>query len=384
MQIPSEITALFEKRSGDLGPFATAFLDATRSTEAGADEVRLRWQAAHSELAEAGADEATLAAMDEVAGGHTDVPGPHGQLIVAAGGEVLLDTVAPRRPAQLVARWSALPHLMPYLAHRAPHVAHVIVVADRTGADIATVSASAAGAGGVSEWDTVQGGNYPVHRTSRNDWSERHFQNRVENSWADNARTVAAEVARHVASVGARLVVVLGDERARALLLRDVPHALPQDVAVVESAEGGRAAGSSPEALDEAVHDAVLRSVWRERRSVLERMQQAVGRHDYAVLGVPAVVEALQKAQVDTLVLSDDPSSTLTAWVGPEPLQLALSREDMTGLGVADPRQDRLDAALVRALAGSAASLLITPDAHDYLPDGVGALLRYTDASTPS
>jgi len=26
----------------------------------------------------------------------------------------------------------------------------------------------------------------------------------------------------------------------------------------------------------------------------------------------------------------------------------------------------------------------VTPDAHDYLPDGLGAVLRYTDASTPA
>ncbi len=83
-----------------------------------------------------------------------------------------------------------------------------------------------------------------------------------------------------------------------------------------------------------------------------------MGRHDYAVTGVAAVVEALRKAQIDTLVLSDDPSSTLTAWIGPEPLQLALSREDIDALGVEQPQQDRLDAALVRALAGSAAALL--------------------------
>jgi hypothetical protein len=180
------------------------------------------------------------------------------------------------------------------------------------------------------------------------------------------------------------VVVIVGDERARTLLMRDLPHALPADVELVDSADSGRGAGASAEALDDAVHDALLHHVWRERRGILERLQQAVGRHDYGVTGIPAVVEALRKAQVDTLVLSDDPSSTATAWVGPEPLQIALTEGELRDLGVQEPQQDRLDAALVRALAGSNAQILITPDAHNYIQDGVAALLRYTDASTPS
>jgi hypothetical protein len=52
-------------------------------------------------------------------------------------------------------------------------------------------------------------------------------------------------------------------------------------------------------------------------------------------------------------------------------------------MGVGSPEQDRFDSALVRALAGSSAGLLITPNAHQYVQDGIGALLRYDDESTP-
>ncbi len=48
------------------------------------------------------------------------------------------------------------------------------------------------------------------------------------------------------------------------------------------------------------------------------------------------------------------------------------------------PEHDRLDAALVRALAASSARILVTPDAHAYLDDGIGALLRYTDRGAPA
>ncbi len=117
---------------------------------------------------------------------------------------------------------------------------------------------------------------------------------------------------------------------------------------------------------------------------MLARLQQAVGRHDYAVTGIPAVLDALRKAQVDTLVLSDDPSSTATCSIGPDPLLLAGTDAELRDLGVTDIQHDRLDAALVRALAGSSAGLVITPGAHQYVEQGIAALLRYTDASTPA
>jgi hypothetical protein len=57
----------------------------------------------------------------------------------------------------------------------------------------------------------------------------------------------------------------------------------------------------------------VLAHVWRERRSVLAHLRQNLGRHEYAVAGVRPVIEALRMSQVDTLVISDDPSWPLTA-----------------------------------------------------------------------
>ncbi|MEP6851596.1 MAG: Vms1/Ankzf1 family peptidyl-tRNA hydrolase [bacterium] len=376
MHIPADLAAL----SAHQGPFGTVYLDTTRTSESGAKEVELRWRALREHLESAGADEATLAALDDAAGTHLEVAGARGQLLVAADGTVLLDRVLARAPLRPLARWSPLPHLMPFFAQAAPQVPHVLVVADRTGADVLTVGADAATAATLGEQQTVVGSEqYPIHKVGRDQWDERHFQNRVDNSWAANAADVTAEVRRHVDAIGARMVVVAGDERARALLGQDLPAALPPSVAVEQVEAGGRAAGSSSEALDDAVHGVVLRFVWRERRQVLERLRQGVGRHDYGVLGLAPVLEALRKAQVDTLVLSDDPSSTLNAAIGQGPLQLAATDEELADMGVSDPEHDRLDAALVRALAGSSAQILVTPDAHAYLDDGIGAVLRYAD-----
>jgi hypothetical protein len=366
------------------GPFASAYLDATRAKEQGGREIELRWQELRADLAAQGADEAGLAAMDAAAGGQWDVPGTRGQLMVAVGGSLVCDRLLPRPPVRPLARWSPLPHLMPYLAQSGPRVAHVLVVADRTGADIATATGEAAEQR-PTEWETVAGSaQYPVHKTSTVDWSERHFQLRVENSWERNARDVAGEVGKRAADVAAELVVLAGDETARALLRDELPGVLGPQVEVVDVAAGGRAAGSSPAALDEAVHDALLQQTWRRRREMLEHLQQNVGRGDYAVTGVTDVLAAVRRSQVDTVIISDDPTSTLTAWIGPEPLHLGSSRDELRELGVADPQQDRFDSALLRAVVGSGARLLITPNAHDYVRDGIAALLRYTDASTPA
>jgi hypothetical protein len=357
------------------GPFVTVYLDATRSTESGPHEVELRWREVRRSLQEQGADDALLAALDTEATADDGIGGPHGRLLVAADGAVCFSDRLHRPPATSSGWFAPLPHLMPYLAHRATDLPHVVVVTDRTGADILAIRAD-----GETTTRTVEGSaQHPVHRTSTADWSERHFQLRVENTWQANARDVASAVARIVNQAAARLVVVAGDVRARHMVADELRSTLPPAVPVEAVDEGGRAAGSSDHALEGAVHDQVLRMIWRERREVLEHLQQNLGRREYAVAGVADVTEALRMAQADTVVLSDDPSSTLRAWVGPTPTEFGLAGSE--GTATEDGLQeDRYDAALVRAVLATGARLLVTPGAHEYLPDGIGALLRYETA----
>ena len=165
-------------------------------------------------------------------------------------------------------------------------------------------------------------------------------------------------------------------------VLRHLTFSIPFDRTrgVVEVEAGSRGTGASGESLDEAVHAALLRYSWRHRREVLEHLQQNLGRERYAVAGPDAVLDALRRAQADTVVLSDDPSSTLPAWIGPESLQVGQSRDDLAAMGVREPQPARFDAAVLRAIVGSGADLLVTPNAHDYVDGGIAALLRYDDA----
>lgn len=368
MPLPSEVTHLYEQP----GPFATAYLDATRSSERGGEQVRLRWQALRSALLDAGADEATVAALDDAT--EDRVPGEHGRVLVAAQGKTLMATSLPRAPIRPLARWAPLPHVMPYLAQQGPHVPHVVVLADRGGADISTSSGTTT---------TVEGSHdYPRRKTSTVDWSERHFQQRVENNWTANAREVAAVVADCAARVDATVVMLAGDPRARGLLRTELPTFLDPEVEIAQLSEGSRERGLSHHELDEAIQGVLLQRALRERTRVLDRLG-AAGGHGRAVAGVGDVVAAVRRSQVDTLVLADDPSSTLSAWIGPEPLQLGLDEDELSAMGVSTPQRDRLDAALVRALAATDASLLTVPPDDLTLPDGIAALLRYTDEATP-
>lgn len=378
MQISSRLTQLFDST----GPFATVYLDATRGTDDSPDVTGLRWRAARESLAASGADAATLDALEPAAVGPTGVGGPHGRMLVGAGGQVLFSGLLPAPPRRELQIWAPLPHLMPYLAESAPRIAHVVVIADRSGADVLTVPADAAQSGVPGRREAVEGSaQHPLHATGRDDWGERHFQNRVHNAWDANARDVAERVAHDAREIRAELVIVAGEDRARALLRDDLPGALPAGVRIEDISEGGRAAGASSEALAEAVTGMLLQERLRRTGEVLDRL--GAGRsHGLAVDGLAAVVGALEQAAVDTAVLADDPSSTTTAWIGPEPLQLAGDAQTLRDLGVADPVKVRFDAALVRALAGSDAAVVTVSPESVTLSDGIAATLRFPAAPT--
>ena len=201
------------------GPYATAYLDATRKTEEGAEEVALRWRALREDLAAHGADEATLEAMSSALAEPDHVPGEHGRVLVGRGGQVRYDAVLPRPPRWQSSRWSPLPHLMPMVAALAPLVPHVVAIVDRTGGDVEVT-----GPRGQEERE-VRGREYPVHKSGAGGWSSLRYQHRTEHTWTANARAVADEVDSAVRRVGARLVIVAGDVRERAELLDELGEA---------------------------------------------------------------------------------------------------------------------------------------------------------------
>jgi hypothetical protein len=359
------------------GPYATAYLDATRSKELGPQEVAARWRALRSDLEAQGADAATLDAMEAAVGGHQDVTGAHGQVLVGAGGRVLLDHALPEVPRRETARWSPLPDLMPLAAQLGSRVPYVLALVDRVGADVTVVGPDSSAA----EHTTVAGETHRIRKLGIGGWSHLRYQHRAENLWEANARQVAQVIETAVHTGGAQVVVLVGDVRARESLRKNLDER--SAALVTELQTGGRAEGVDSEKQDAEVDAVVAQASAELDQAVLDRFAEAYGRAGsgvgdrLAVGGVDDTVAALRQAQVDTLLLVDDPSSDLRAWIGPDPVHLARTAGELAALGVTDPAEDRLDAALVRAAAGTDATIVTLAPGRLDLPDGIGATLRY-------
>lgn len=354
------------------GPWASVYLDASRDTEDAVAALELRWRGLREHLAEQGAERETVDALDLALRRHEPWPGEYGLAAFATEGEVVQTEYLPAPPRRDLADFSPIPHTMPLVAQRGEQVAWVRVVVDRTGADVDAVSA-----GGIPRHATVRGAErYPIRKVQPGGWAQSRFQREAEMAWHHNTGDVASATAELADAVGAEVIVIAGDEQARPYLATQLPERW-QDRMVLTGA-GQRAAGADPQRLDDVTVQAVAEVAAGHTSSALDRfgMQQNVGG------GLDAAVEALQRRQVDTMLIVDDPSSTARLWIGPDPTDIATSPDPLAAAAVTEPVQVRADAALVRALVGNDAGLvLVGPDESP--PDGVGVVLRYVDAGTP-
>ncbi|MDG4828305.1 Vms1/Ankzf1 family peptidyl-tRNA hydrolase [Solwaraspora sp. WMMD1047] len=358
------------------GPWVSVYLDASRDGANADHEVGLRWRALRSDLAGQGADPATLDALDQAVRDQPARPGRHGLVLLARAGRVALAEPLPAPPPSDEARLGPLPHVMPLLAHRGEEVTHVRVLADRTGGDLDGITADE-----VPRQRTVDGGEtFPLRKVQAGGWSHRRYQQAAEVSWERNAGDVAAATVDLAESIGAEVIVVGGDVRAAQLFTQRLPARWRERT--VRTDLGSRHAGADNTALDDATGRAIAEVTGRHTREVIDRYQAQAG-EGTAPTGLAEVVAALQRGQVDTVLLVNDNSSTDTLWVGPDdPTHLAVDEESLTALGVRDPQRVRADAALLRAIAGTDAQLVLVEPDDAPLEHGIGAVLRYADATT--
>jgi hypothetical protein len=254
-------------------------------------------------------------------------------------------------------------------------VPHIVVVTDRVGADVTYMGMS----GEVEEEETVEGDSFQIRKVQVGGWAHHRYQHNAENKWVHNADEVASRIASMVRRLGPRFVLVAGDVRARQILT-DRASDLWSGL-VVSMDEGGRAAGADREPVDRRERELVAEHEARECAQVLEQIQ-AAGAHGLSVTGTPATVEALRKSQVETLVLTDEPGDE-TLLVGNSPLELGVDQQDMDALGVQGETVPA-DRALLAAAVASNAAVVMVPSSAMPAETPVAAVLRYTDASTPS
>lgn len=351
------------------GPFISVYVDTTSATEDAATQLDLRRRNLRRELAAAGADAASIDAVDAQLADHT---GGSTRVVIAAAGRVLLATSLPEPPARELAGIAPLPRLTPLLDALALRVPHVVVLADKEGGDVLAYTSAA---------DPVQSGRadsgvWPVHHTGSGGWSSKRYDNTVRNSWEESAREVADLVERVAKDIDAQLVIGCGDPRALSLLREHLPAALGEHFTVVDG--GGRHVDGSDEAVARRVVAAVAEFTAQRTLALLSRFADERGRSERAADGAAATVAALRMAQVGTLLLTSALEPRRVGYFGAAPTDIALARDELTALGVADVRSDELAEVLVRAALGTGAEVrFVAGDTDESPAGGVGALLRF-------
>ncbi|MDG9712650.1 baeRF2 domain-containing protein [Streptomyces sp. DH10] len=355
------------------GPWASVYVDTSRHTEDTPHERQLTAQAMARQLAEQGADEATCRAVQSAIEDLKHSSDLHGRALFARAGEVILDPPLARPPqGGDWAEWAPLPRVTPLLELAGEDPVCVVAYIDRKGADFEL--RSGLGSEGVG---SVTGRQWPVHRTSSVDWSERHFQLRVENTWEHNAAEIADALAVCQEETRADLLILVGDDRERRSVHERLPKRLHDLVVEAEHGIGSRL-------LDEDVERARTEHVRRRAAAELDRFLAARHPDDEgragAVEGVPALVEAARERRIDELLIRlDGPDAHREVWIGEDPDQLAVRRTDLKILGEQHSWPARADDALIRsAVATDAAALAVSEQEAQEVPvGGLGALLRW-------
>jgi hypothetical protein len=251
----------------------------------------------------------------------------------------------------------------------------LVAYIDRTGARIELRSALL-----HEEAGQVTGRQWPVHRSRASDWSERHFQLKVEDNWELNAREIAEALAECQAETGADLLILCGDERERRSVHEQLPKAL-QDRTV----ESSRRRDSR--LLPQEVEDIRARHVRERLLAEVDRFRAArvpdEERRAAAAEGLPELIEAAREHRLaELLIRPDAPDTCREVWIGEDPDQLAARRTELKDIGERQAWPARADDALVRAAVVTSAPVVsLTPvldeAGNEVAADGLGALLRW-------
>ncbi|MFI8533263.1 Vms1/Ankzf1 family peptidyl-tRNA hydrolase [Streptomyces aquilus] len=354
------------------GPWASVYVDTSRHAEDTAHALHLTAAAMARELAGQGADDATCRAVEGAIEDLRHSPDRYGRALFARAGEVVLDPVlAQAPPGGSTAHWAPLPRTTPLLEPAGENPVCVVAYVNRKGADFELRSAVERRPAGA-----VAGRQWPVHRTSSVDWSERHFQLKVENTWEHNAAEIADALTVCQEESGADLLVLVGERRE----CREVHDRLPQRikdlVAETEHGTGSRL-------LDDDVEQIRTDHVRRRAEAELERFLGArtpdEGGRAAAVESLPELVAAAREHRIaELLIRPEGPDLHRDVWIGEEPDQLATRRTELKILGEQNSWAARADDALMRAAVTTDATALALPEPRDeVLPGGMGALLRW-------
>ncbi|MDG4863162.1 Vms1/Ankzf1 family peptidyl-tRNA hydrolase, partial [Streptomyces sp. T-3] len=211
------LNPLFERP----GPWASVYVDTSEHSGSAPDERSLDALSVFRDLTAQGADEPTCQTVYTALEELRHSPEPVGRALFAAGGEVVLDPPLSRPPdSSPLVHWGALPHVAPLLRLADPAPVCLVAYVDRRGADF-----EVRGAHGARPAGEVVGRQWPLHKASTGDWSERNFRTKAENSWEHNAADIATALVACAEETRADVIVLVGGARERrAVHERLLPH----------------------------------------------------------------------------------------------------------------------------------------------------------------
>jgi peptide subunit release factor 1 (eRF1) len=252
------------------------------------------------------------------------------------------------------------PHLFP-LARLADQFATYAALVVNTNAARLFVCAT----GTVQRAETIE--NEKTQRVSAGGWSQARYQRRVDDLHLKHMKEVADVLERVVREEGVKSVILSGDAQAVALLrkqLHPTVDALVVDVVRLDI--------NAPEhEVLRATLEAFRRNDEETDREAVDSLLDAYRARGLATVGATGVRNALERGQVDVLLVPAAPATTATDQASAE-----------VGASMPVEQRSRLDEALVEELVTEArrtgAGVRFIEDASLLEPaNGVGALLRF-------
>ncbi len=273
------------------------FVTITIPTPSSLDDAQARfeieWRNARRQFSDTWDDD-ELEQLDELVRGQRHGDSASLVIVHARHGSTLIDALDEPVSATTVHE-GPLPRWATVLEARQRVIAHVVVEADRTGADL-----TAFDGGTVLATESVDGATVHIHRGRAGGWSQHRFQQRAENTWEDNARQVADAIATLARKVDAQLIAVAGDIRAQMFIL----GSLPADVAgITVRIDAGSPAGIAGEVVR------LVSTIVAERVTAAAELVRAGKANGTASIDTDAIVAALRQGRVDTLLVHDDATS---------------------------------------------------------------------------
>ncbi|WP_261623763.1 baeRF2 domain-containing protein [Nesterenkonia marinintestina] len=282
------------------GPFATVYLESGSPAEDAEHRIRLRWDDLRGQLAEAGAEEATLEALDgaimvdDITEVLTD-----GRVLVAGGDRVLLE-----KPwdaalgAGDAAHWSSQPELGAYVRERASSVDMLVAITDQEGAVLRRVVATQEQTLNQIGREVEGSSDAPVQKPTEGAFSK--IQNRSDEAVKRNAKDIAESLDRIARRRGPDVFVLAGEVQGRSALRDELSPDL-QEI-LVETDRGGTEDDGAEQSLNEELRRIAGEHAEEVIGDTHGRFEQAKA-HDQGVEGSDAVAKAAQMGAVDTLVL---------------------------------------------------------------------------------